>query len=157
MKKVSFVDTTRYIGAILIVLQGILIALLAIFMMNSSYQNKWNKYLKTDYALNVYLKDISEDSKDNIKKFLHNEALEKNLFVARKDSRLNDECIFSGYTFGINGNVENNEISFEVYGKKIIDKDILNKLLLSKKDESTLGIDKGSVYSVGEIPSFRFG
>lgn len=157
MKKVSFVGTTRYIGAILIVVQGILIALLAIFMMNSSYQNKWNKYLKTDYALNVYLKDISEDSKDNIKKFLHNEALEKNLFVARKDSRLNDECIFSGYTFGINGNVENNEVSFEVYGKKIIDKDILNKLLLSKKDESTLGIDKGSVYSVGEIPSFRFG
>jgi hypothetical protein len=28
---------------------------------------------------------------------------------------------------------------------------------LSTRDESTLGIDKGSIYSVGEIPSFRFG
>ena len=34
---------------------------------------------------------------------------------------------------------------------------MLNNLLLSKIDESTLGIDKGSIYSVGEIPSFKFG
>ncbi|WP_322459565.1 hypothetical protein, partial [Clostridium perfringens] len=86
-----------------------------------------------------------------------NEALEKNLFIARKDSALNNEGYFSGYTFGIYGDVENNEVSFEFYGKKVIEKDMLNKLLLSEVDESTLGIDKGSVYSVGEIPSFRFG
>ncbi|MDZ5034467.1 hypothetical protein GNF81_17360, partial [Clostridium perfringens] len=54
MKKVSFIGTARYLGAILIVMQGILLALLAIFMLNSKYQNQWNKYLKTDYALDVY-------------------------------------------------------------------------------------------------------
>jgi hypothetical protein len=157
MKKVSYIGTVRYLGAILIVMQGILLALLAIFMLNSKYQNQWNKYLKTDYALDVYLKNISEDHKGNIEEFLHNEALEKNLFIARKDSALNNEGYFSGYTFGIYGDVENNEVSFEFYGKKVIEKDMLNKLLLSEVDESTLGIDKGSVYSVGEIPSFRFG
>ncbi len=151
MKKVSFIGTVRYLGSILIVMQGILLALLAIFMLNSKYQNQWNKYLKTDYALDVYLKNISEDYKDNIEEFLHNEALEKNLFIARKDLALSDKA-FLGYTFGIYGDVENNEVSFEFYGKKVIEKDILNKLLLSEMDESTLGIDKGSIYSVGEIP-----
>ncbi|EJO5349123.1 hypothetical protein NRP93_003280 [Clostridium botulinum] len=157
MRKVSFIGTTRYHGAILIVMQGILLTLLAIFMLNSKYQNQWNKYLKTESALDVHLQNISEDYKDNIEKFLHNEALQKNLFIVRKDLALNDKSIFSGYTFGIYGDVENNDVSFEFYGKKIIDKDMLNKLILSEKDESTLGIDKGSVYSVGEIPSFRFG
>ncbi|MDZ7543859.1 hypothetical protein GNF83_22375, partial [Clostridium perfringens] len=102
--------------------------------------------MKTDYALDVYLQNISEDHKGNIEEFLHNEALEKNLFIARKDSALNNEGYFSGYTFGIYGDVENNEVSFEFYGKKVIEKDMLNKLLLSEVDESTLGIDKGSVY-----------
>lgn len=157
MNKVSFIGTVRYSGAILIVLQGILLALLAIFMLNSTYHDQWNKYLKTDSSLNVYLQNISVNNKDNIEEFLHNEAYEKNLFIARKDLELNDKFIFSGYTFGIYGDIENNEVSFEFYGEKVIEKDMLNKLLLSEIDESTLGIDKGSVYSVGEIPSFRFG
>ncbi|MBU3137400.1 hypothetical protein KPL39_14110 [Clostridium gasigenes] len=126
-------------------------------MLNSRYNDQWNKYLKTDSSLNVYLENISEDYKDNIEEFLHNEAYEKNLFIARKDSTLNDKSIFLGYTFGIYGDVENNDVSFEFYGKEVIEKDMLNNLLLSEMDESTLGIDKGSVYSVGEIPSFRFG
>lgn len=157
MKKVSFIGNVRYLGVILIAMQGILLALLAIFMLNSSYQNQWNKYLETDYALDVHLQNISEDYKDNIEEFLHNEALEKNLFISRKDSTLNDEGARLAYTFGIYGDVENNDVSLEFYGKRIIEKDMLNKLILSEMDESTLGIDKGSVYSIGEIPSFRFG
>lgn len=157
MKKISFIGNVRYVGAILIVLQGILLAMFAIFMLNSSYHDQWDKYLQTDSSLNLYLKNISEDYKDNIEVFLQNEALEKNLFIARKDSALSNTAIFSGYTFGIYGDVEKNDVSFEFYGEKIIEKDMLNDLLLSEMDESTLGIDKGSVYSVGEIPSFRFG
>ncbi len=157
MRKVNLIGNVRYLGAILIVMQGTLIALLAIFMLNNTYQDQWNKYLQTSSSLNVHLNDISESHKDNIEGFLQNEALKKNLFIARKDLALNDNAIFSGYTFGIYGDTQSNNVSFEFYGKKVIDKDILNKLLLSKKDESTLGIDKGSIYSVGEIPSFRFG
>lgn len=157
MRKVRLIGTVRYLGAILIVMQGILIALLAIFMLSSMYQDQWNQYLKTDSSLNVHLNNIAENHKDNIEGFLHNEALKKNLFIARKDLKLGDKAIFSGYTFGVYGDALNNDVSFEFYGKKIIDKTMINKLLLSKIDESTLGIDKGSVYSVGKIPSFRFG
>jgi hypothetical protein len=157
MRKAPLIGTVRYLGAILIVMQGTLIALLAIFMLNSTYQDKWNKYLETNSSLNVHLNNISESHKDNIEGFLQNEALKKNLFIARKDLASNDKSIFSGYTFGIDGDAQNNDVSFEFYGEKVIDKDIINKLLLSKNYESTLGIDKGSIYSVGEIPSFRFG
>lgn len=157
MKKVSFIGKSRYLGAVLIVMQGILLALFSIFMLNSNYQSQWNKYLKTSSSLNVYLQNISEEYKENIKGFMNKEAFEKDLFIARKDVALNDKATFSGYTFGICGNAENNQVSFEFYGKKVIEKDMLNKLLLSEVDESTLGVDKGSIYSVGEIPSFRFG
>lgn len=157
MRKLSFIGNIRYFGAILIVMQGILCALLSVFIMNSSYQNQWNKYLETGSTLNVHLQNISEDYKDNIKDFLYNEALKKNLFIARKDLAINDKAIFSGYTFGVYGDIENNDISFEFYGKEIVNKDMINKLFLSEMDEATLGIDKGSIYSVGEIPSFRFG
>ncbi|URZ04472.1 hypothetical protein [Clostridium felsineum] len=157
MGKVKLIGKARYIGAALIVLQGILIALCAIFMLNSTYQGEWNNYLKTNSSLTVHLKDISENHKDKAEEFLYNEALKKNLFIARKDSILNNKGSFAGYTFGVYGDIKDNDVSFEFYGEKIIDNAMLNKLLSSKKDESTLGIDKGSVYSVGDIPSFRFG
>ena len=157
MRKVHLIGTVRYIGFILIVIQGILISFLAIFMLNNMYHNQWNKYLETGSSINIYLQNISENHKDNIENFLYSEALKKNLFIARKDLALNDKSIFSGYTFGIYGDVGNNDVSFEFYGKEVINKDMLNKLLLSKVDKSTLGIDKGSIYSIGEIPSFRFG
>ncbi|KEH98081.1 hypothetical protein [Clostridium massiliodielmoense] len=57
-KRVSFSGNVRYLGAVLIVMQGILISLFAIFMVNSSYNNQWNKYLKTDHALNIYIQNV---------------------------------------------------------------------------------------------------
>ena len=127
-------------------------------MLNRSYNNHWNKYLKTDHhALNIYIQNVPEEYKHNIKEALYNDALERKLFIARKDVALNDKGMFSGYTFGVYGDVEKNQVSLEFYGRNIIDKDMLKKLILSKEDESTFGIDKGSIHSVGKIPSFRFG
>lgn len=157
MRKIRLIGTVRYLGAILIITQGIIITLLAIFMINSTYHNEWNKYLQTDSSLNIYLNNISENHKGEIEEFLYNEAVKNNLLIARRDSTINDKGIFSGYTFGIYGDVENNNVSLNFYGNEVINKDMLKKLLLSNDNESTLGIDKGSVYSVGEIPSFRFG
>ncbi len=157
MKKVSFIGTVRYLGFILIVIQGILITLFTIFMLNRTYQNQWNDYLQSSSSLNIYLQDISESYTNNITNYLHNQSIEKNLFIARKDLNSSNDGSFSGYTFGIYGDIESNDTSFKFCGKNIIRKDMLNKLLLSKTNESTLGIDKGSLYSVGEIPSFRFG
>lgn len=157
MKKVSIIGKSRYIEIILIVMQSILLALLTIFMMNSSYQKQWNNYLEKENSLNVYIKNTPKKYKNNIEKFLYDEAEQKKLFIVRKDESSNSKDAFSGYTFGVYGDVKNKDVSFQFYNKKIIDKDNLNKLILSKIDESTLGIDKGSIYSIGEIPSFRFG
>ena len=70
MKKVSFIGTVRYLGAILIVIQSILIALLAIFMLNRTYQNQWNNYLESSSTLNLYLQNISEKRKGDIESYL---------------------------------------------------------------------------------------
>lgn len=157
MKKVSLIGTVRYLGFILIVTQGILITLFTIFMLNRTYQNQWNNYLQSSSSTNIYLKDVSESYTNNIRSYLHNQSAEKNLFIARKDLNSSNNGSFSGYTFGIYGDIENNNTSFDFLGRNIIKKDMLNKLLLSETNESTLGIDNGSFYSVGEIPSFRFG
>lgn len=157
MRKVSIIGKSRYIGAVLIVMQGILISLLTILLMDSSYNKQWNSYLEKENSLNVYIKNVSEKYKNNIEKFLYDEAEQKNLFIVRKDESSNSKGIFSGYTFGVWGDVRDKDVSFKFLNKTIIDKDNLNKLILSKTNESTLGVDKGSIYSIGEIPSFRFG
>lgn len=157
MRKKTIIGKIRYIGAVLIVMQGILISLLTILLMDSSYNKQWNSYLEKENSINVYIKNVSEKYKNNIERFLYDEAIKKNLFIVRKDESSNSEGIFSGYTFGICGDVKEKDVSFEFLNEKIIDKDNLIRLLSSKTNESTLGIDKGSIYSVGEIPSFRFG
>lgn len=157
MRKVSIIGKSRYIGAILIVMQGILISLLTILLMDSSYNKQWNSYLEKENSLNVYIKNVSEKYKNNVERFLYNEAEQKNLFIVRKDESSNSKGIFSGYTFGVCGDVKEKDVSFKFLNETIIDKDNLNKLISSKTNESTLGIDKGSIYSIGEIPSFRFG
>ena len=156
MKKVSFVGTVRYLGAILIVMQGVLLALLAIFTLNSQYQMQWEKYLEDGTNLIIYLDNISEENKNAVEEYLYNEADEKELFIVRKDTSLNKEGIFGGFSFGVYGNVDNKEVSLNFYGRQIINEELLKKLLFAEDDESTLGIDNGSVYSVGDIPSFRF-
>ncbi len=156
MKKVLFVGNVRYLGAILIVMQGVLLALLAIFTLNSQYQMQWEKYLEDGTNLIIYLDNISEQNKNAVEEYLYNEADEKELFIVRKDTSLNKEGIFGGFSFGVYGNVDNKEVSLNFYGRQIINEELLKKLLFAEDDESTLGIDNGSVYSVGDIPSFRF-
>src|SRR3712207_78483 len=122
MKKVSIIGKSRYIGIILIVMQGILLALLTTFMMNSSYQKQWNNYLEKENSLNVYIKNTPKKYKNNIEKFLYDEAEQKKLFIVRKDQSSNGKDAFSGYTFGVYGDVKNKDLLFEFYNKKIIDK-----------------------------------
>lgn len=157
MKKVSFVGTLRYLGGVLIVMQGVLLALLAIFMLNNAYQEQWKEYGKNENSMTVYLDSVSEESGYEIEQYLFDKAESNHLFIIRRDSSLADDGSFSGYTFGIYGDVENNKVSFSFYGKSVLNSEMLSALMQSEEDESTLGIDKGSVYSLGNIPSIRFG
>ena len=157
MKKVSFVGTLRYLGGLLIVMQGVLFALLAILMLNNAYQEQWKEYGKSENSMTVYLDGISEESEYEIEQYLLKKAESDHLFIIRRDSLLMDDGSFFGYTFGVYGNVENNDVSFSFYGKNVLNSEMLSALLQSDEDESTLGIDKGSVYSLGNIPTIRFG
>lgn len=157
MKKVSFVGTLRYLGGLLIVMQGVLLALLAILMINNAYQEQWKEYGKSENSMTVYLDSVSEESEYEIEQYLINKAESDHLFIIRRDSALMDDGSFSGYTFGVYGDVENNEVSFSFYGENVLNSEMLSALMQSEEDEATLGIDKGSVYSLGDIPTIRFG
>lgn len=157
MKKVSFVGTLRYLGGLLIVMQGVLLALLAILMLNNAYQEQWKEYGKSGNSMTVYLDSVSEENGYEIEQYLYNKAESNHLFIIRRDSSLMDDGSFSGYTFGVYGDVENNEVSFSFYGKNVLNSEMLSALMQSEEDEATLGIDKGSVYSLGDIPNIRFG
>lgn len=54
MKKISFIGNVRYVGAILIVLQGILLAMFAIFMLNSLTYGQLLSILFNKFHNNFY-------------------------------------------------------------------------------------------------------
>ena len=157
MKKVSLVGTLRYLGGVLIAMQGILLALVAIFMLNNAYQEQWKEYGKTENAMTVYLEGMPEETENAVMQYLYQEADSNHLWMIRRDTSLMDDGSFSGYTFGVYGDMENNEVSFYFYGKNVLNREMLQALLQSEVEEATLGIEKGSVYCLGDIPRIRFG
>ncbi len=151
------IKKASWIGTLLIAMQGVLFALLAILMLNGAYQKQWKEYGKTEASMTVYIDGVSEEGEYAIEQYLLNKADSDHLFIIRRDSSLQEDGSFFGYDFGVYGDVENNEVSFSFYGKNVLNKEMLSALLRSGEEEATLGIDKGSVYSVGEIPKIRFG
>lgn len=156
MKKISLVGKFRYLGNILIVMQGILLVLLAIFFVNRQYSETWQNYPGQEESVAVYLKNISPTKEGEVSNYLFNVADEQSLFIVRKDSSLKDDGEFSGFKIGVYGNVEKNDVSLEFLNQRILDTQNLRMLLESKNENSTLGIDRGSVDSLGDIPYFRF-
>ncbi|MFQ9514245.1 MAG: hypothetical protein ACLRZ9_00310 [Eubacterium sp.] len=157
MKKISFVSKVRYLGFIAIVMQGILFALLTIYFMNEQYLDKWSDYPGNGESVTVYLKNVSSKRQTNVEQYLYNIVEEQQLFVVRRDSVLKNDGTFSGYKVGVYGYTDRNNVSLIFWDQQILNADNLKKLLSSQNKNSTLGIEKGSIDSVGYIPSFRFG
>lgn len=157
MEKTSFVGRIRYLGIIAIVMQGILLALLTIFFMNSRYQEQWSNYPENGQGLTVYLKNVSQEKEDAIEQYLYEKSEEQQLFIVRRDIDLSNNGEFAGYILGVYGDVENNDISLSFLGQQVLSEGNLTTLLSSDNQASTLGVDKGSINSVGGLPSFRLG
>lgn len=157
MKKVSLVGKIRYLGSVFIVMQGILFALLTIFSLNSRYQEQWGIYPENANALIVYLNNISSGENNEVEQFLYETSDDQKLFVVRRDLTLDNNGVFDGYMFGVYGDTDNNEISFDFLGKQVISNKELHSLIYSNNQESTIGISQGTINSMKTIPAFRFG
>lgn len=157
MKKVSLTGASRYPGILLIAMQGILLILLAIFQLNDSYLESWSAYGETECTFSIYLENISEEYGDKIEQYLYTEAAEHQLYLVKRDTLLAKDGAFTGYVYGVYGNVENNDVEFSFCGKDIITKEMVSDLIGAQEEHATLGIDQGSEYCIHPIPGFRFG
>lgn len=157
MRRVSFEGTLHYFGILLIAMQGVLLALLALLMLNNAYQAQWREYGKGKNSVTVYLDNLSEERSYEVEQYLFWLAENDGLFLIRCDSTLGNDGSFEGYTFGVYGNVEHKAVGLDFYGSKVMDGEMLSMLMQSEEEKATLGIEKGSVYSLMGIPVIRFG
>jgi len=156
VKKVRINGNEQYAGYLLIFLQGIIIALIATFILNQQYISAWRSYPQNHENTTVYLKNTAEKNQQNVQNFLLSEAEHQNLFISRMDLILDNNGSIDGYTFGFWGNPNGKISEFSFMGSDFLSSSDINKLLKSEYLNSTLGVETGSIDSIGDIPHFRF-
>lgn len=157
MKKISFVGRIWHIVNILIVMQGILLALPTIFFLNRQYMAAWKNYLNENSSIVIYLRDTSRESKQDIEKYIYEKSAEEDLLIARRDSLLKNDGSFLGYKFGIFGETSYVDTRMTFMGIDVVSSVQIDQLLTSSNRESTLGVDDGSINMLTDISRFRFG
>ena len=146
----------RYAGYLFIIIQGVIIALLAVFLLNEQYMSEWQKYPQGSEYTVIYLKNVAPEKQKDIQHFLTETADQQKLFISRTDLMLDNNGSIKGYKIGVYGNVENNITDFSFLNCAILNSEKLSILLNAENPDSTLGVETGSVNSVGDIPHFRF-
>lgn len=152
MKNISLIGKARYLGYVLIAIQGILLILLATFFANQSYIDAWQSYPANNAAFTIYLKNIASEKQPEVESYLLNSANDQQLFLMRTDMKTEA----NGLKIGVYGNHNQNDATFSFMNQQILYNENLETLLSSNNPDSTLGVEKGSINSVGTIPYFRF-
>ena len=156
MKKIRLIGNVRYLGNIMTLVQGILLVVIVIFLMNQMYISKWQNYMNTSKTFTIYLKNISKEKEPQAMQYLFNAADVQKLFITREDEALGKDGSSGNLKIGVYGHTEGNDVSFAFMNQSILKASNLEKLLHSENQNSTLGVEKGSINSLGTIPSFRF-
>lgn len=156
MKKERMIGRARYAGYLLIIMQGFIMALLAVFILNQKYMTVWRTYPQSNESTTVYMKNVSAEKQQDTQEFLLMAANYQNLFISRMDMILDNGGSTDGYKFGIYGNTDGQPVGLSFLDESILTAADLKKLMDSDNPESTLGVETGSIYSIGAIPDFRF-
>lgn len=156
MRKERLIGKERYAGYLLIFMQGLIIALLTVFFLNQQYMAAWRAYPQSDGALAVHLKNVAAEKQRDTQNFLLTTAEEQELFITRMDVLLDNSGSSQGYKFGVYGNAENRQTELSFLQESILTSADLKELLTSDNSDNTLGVEVGSINSIGEIPNFCF-
>lgn len=99
--------------------------------------------------------NIPQQKKQMVKSKLFSLAHKNNLAILRISSLSNDR----GIQVSIYGEIQRNADNFdyEFFGENIFNTGELQKLLKSKNDDATLGLDKGSVNMLNDLSHFKYG
>ena len=99
--------------------------------------------------------NIPQQKKQMVKSKLFSLVHKNNLAILRISSLSNDR----GIQVSIYGEIQRNADNFdyEFFGENIFNTGELQKLLKSKNDDATLGLDKGSVNMLNDLSHFKYG
>ncbi|HEX3018042.1 MAG TPA: hypothetical protein VHP31_09345, partial [Caproicibacter sp.] len=155
MKKISLIGNVRYWGNVLTVIQGLLLIVISIFLINQQYIKAWGNYPNSSSAFTIYLKNIGTEKQLTTEDYLLDTADKQKLYIIRQEQVLATGNTPDKIKIGVYGQTAGNDVSFDFMNQKILNADDLEKLRRSAPD-CALGVETGSIGSIGTIPSFRF-
>ena len=154
MKKFLCRNLMAIVTVVLVLSQGLLFSFVYMSKQAQAYtteveQTAFEKGQKFTIA------NIPQQKKQMVKSKLFSLAHKNNLAILRISSLSNDR----GIQVSIYGEIQRNADNFdyEFFGENIFNTGELQKLLKSKNDDATLGLDKGSVNMLNDLSHFKYG
>ena len=154
VKKFLSRNLMAIMAVVLVLSQGLLFSFVYMSRQAQEYTTEVEQ-LAFEKGQKFTIANIPERKKQMVKSKLFALAGENNLVLLRISYLSNDR----GIQASIYGDVQRyaDGFDYEFFGKKIFNTEELQKLLKSKNDDATLGLDQGSVNMLNDLPHFRYG
>ena len=120
MKKIRFTGKIRYLGMALTVIQGIMRVVIAIFFLNERYMEVWRRYPEDGQTLTVYMQDLSQEASSGVESFLTGTADAGQLFIARKDTAMENDGTWGGFVLGVYGDPSGKDVALDFLNEEIL-------------------------------------
>lgn len=139
---------------VLVLLQGLLFSFVYMSKQAQEYTTEMEQ-VAFEKGQKITIANIPQQKKQMVKYKLFSLADKNNLAILRISPLSSDR----GMQVSIYGDIQRNADNFdyEFLGKKIFNIGGLQKLLKSTNANATLGLDKGSINMLNDLPHFRYG
>ena len=142
------------VAVVLVLLQGLLLTFVYMSKQAQEYTTEMEQ-VAFEKGQKITIANIPQQKKQMVKYKLFSLADKNNLAILRISPLSSDR----GMQVSIYGDIQRNADNFdyEFLGKKIFNIGGLQKLLKSTNANATLGLDKGSINMLNDLPHFRYG
>ena len=142
------------VAVVLVLLQGLLFSFVYMSKQAQEYTTEMEQ-VAFEKGQKITIANIPQQKKQMVKYKLFSLADKNNLAILRISPLSSDR----GMQVSIYGDIQRNADNFdyEFLGKKIFNIGGLQKLLKSTNANATLGLDKGSINMLNDLPHFRYG
>lgn len=142
------------VAVVLVLLQGLLLTFVYMSKQAQEYTTEMEQ-VAFEKGQKITIANIPQQKKQMVKYKLFSLADKNNLAILRVSPLSSDR----GMQVSIYGDIQRNADNFdyEFLGKKIFNIGGLQKLLKSTNANATLGLDKGSINMLNDLPHFRYG
>jgi hypothetical protein len=150
MKAKSINGKVKYLSYLMIFFQGILLALLTVFLLGTNYNSAWANYGESSSSLTVYIGNLSNEKEQTVESLLLGENTDfHNVFVSRIDEIQTNNS--TAICLSVAGNARGAS-NLEFLGKTVVSSEDLKELLQSSKENATLGVSSGTINSIKQLP-----